>query len=126
MVCGGTGLAPCMSMLRRMAEWGETQEALLILGVNTSDEVFAEDALAALRSALPSLRTVVTVVRPDDAWTGSVGTAVDALDAELSARTPGSEAPDIYLSGPPAFLQAAQTCAAAQGVPGDQIYEERI
>jgi len=126
MVCGGTGLAPCMSMLRRMAEWGETQEALLILGVNTPDEVFAEDALADLRAALPSLRTVVTVVHPDEAWTGAVGTAVNVLDAELGARTPGSEAPDIYLSGPPAFLQAAGACIASHGIPGDQIYEERI
>ena len=126
MVCGGTGLAPCMSMLRRMAEWGETQEARLILGVNTPGEVFATAEMAELRTMLPTLRTVVTVAQPDQTWTGPVGTAVDALDAELGARTPGTEVPDIYLSGPPAFLEAAVARAAAHGIPGDQIYEERI
>jgi len=126
MACGGTGLAPCMSMLRRMAEWGETQEARLILGVNTADEVFAADEMADLRTKLPNLRTVVTVAQPDKTWTGPVGTAVDALDAELGAQTPGAEAPDIYLSGPPGFLEAAAACAAAHGIPGGQIYEERI
>lgn len=126
MVCGGTGLAPCMSMLRRMAEWGETQEARLILGVNTPQEVFATQEIADLEASLPTLRTVVTVAQPDETWTGHVGTAVDALDAELAARTSGGEAPDIYLSGPPGFLEAAGVCAANHGIPGDQIYQERI
>ena len=125
MVCGGTGLAPCMSMLRRMAQWGETQEALLIMGVNAPTDVFATVEMAELAASLPSLRTVMTVAQPDQTWTGPVGTAVDALDAELAARTPGGEAPDIYLSGPPGFLEAAQTCAATRGVPADQIYQER-
>ena len=126
MVCGGTGLAPLMSMLRRMAEWGDTQQAVLVLGVNTPREVFATDELAELEAAMPSLRTVVTVVRPDEAWKGRVGTAVDAMDAELGARDPAGEAPDVYLCGPPGFLDAARACATSHGVPDDQIYEERI
>ena len=124
MVCGGTGLAPCMSMLRQMAERGETQEALLIVGVNTPQEIFATDAMADLCARLPTLRTVVTVAQPDERWTGPVGTSVDVLDAELTARG-GSQAPDIYLCGPPGFLQAAGDCAARHGVPESQIYQER-
>jgi len=126
MVCGGTGLAPLMSMLRRMAEWGETQETVLVFGVNHPGDVYATDEFAALREALPSLRVIVTVVEPDDTWTGRVGTAVDAMDAELSGCGPQSERPDIYLCGPPGFLDAARASAVARGVPDDQIYEERI
>lgn len=125
MVCGGTGLAPAMSMLRRMAERGETQEALLIFGVNCPDEVFAVGDMAGLGANLPSLRTVVTVTEPDPSWTGAVGTAADILGAELASRAPGAEFPDIYLCGPPAFLDAAQATAVQHMVPAAQIYDER-
>lgn len=126
MVCGGTGLAPFMSLLRRMAEWGETQPVLLILGVNTPAEVFALDEIKDLQAELPSLRFLNPVVSPDAAWNGPVGTAVDIMDAELGGLPDGVERPDIYLCGPPAFLDAARAGAIARGVPDGQIYEERI
>jgi len=126
MVCGGTGLAPVMSMLRRMAEWGETQQSLLVFGVNTPDEVYATDEIERLCQALPSLRAAVTVMRPDSSWAGLVGTAVDQMDAELGALPADAERPDIYLCGPPGFLDAARASAHAHGVPDEQIYEERI
>jgi len=125
-VCGGTGLAPIMSMLRRMAEWGDPQEALLILGVNRTSEVYATYALAELRATMPRLRPLVTVVEPDRTWDGPVGTAVDQMIIELDARPQEGEPPDIYLCGPPGFLDAARASAAARGVGADQVYEERI
>ncbi len=125
-VCGGTGFAPMVSMVRRMAEWGEGQDCLLVLGVNRPDEVFAEAELAELSGMLPALRYVLPVVEPDDGWTGPVGTSVDIMAAELDARPAGAEAPDIYLCGSPGFLAAARAAAVARGVPDDQVYEERI
>jgi ferredoxin-NADP reductase len=112
-------------MLRRMAAWGETHDCRLILGVNRTDEVFATDELAVLRQDLPGLRTVVAVLTPDPTWSGAVGTAVDALGQQL-AQLGEAERPDIYLCGPPGFLDAARAAAAQWGVPTDQVYEERI
>ena len=126
MVCGGTGLAPIMSMLRRMAEWGDTQDAVLILGVNRPAEVYATQEMADLSASMPALRTFVAVVQPDSAWTGPVGNAVDVMNAQLDALADGAEKPDIYLCGPPPFLDAAHVGAESRGVPADQIYEERI
>lgn len=126
MVCGGTGLAPLISMLRRMAEWGDLQDCLLILGVNQPDEVFATTELDELRGVLGTLRALVPVARPDAGWTGPVGTAVDVLVAELSELDETAEPPDIYLCGSPGFLVAARDAATSAGVPDEQIYEERI
>ncbi len=125
-VCGGTGLAPLVSMLRRMAEWGDPQECMLILGVNHPGEVFATDELAKLRAELPALRTFVPVVEPDDSWDGPVGNAVEVLITELDALAEGAERPDIYLCGSPGFLTAARAAAVERGVPDEQVYEERI
>jgi len=124
MVCGGSGLAPMLAMLRRMAERGDTNEALLVVGVNTSDQIFAEDELAELQRALPSLRVVVTVWHPDASWTGPSGSAVDALDAELATLAPGAGYPDLYLCGPDDLLDAARNVISARGVPTEQVYVE--
>lgn len=126
MVCGGTGLAPLISMLRRMAEWGEDQDSLLILGVNRADEVFAETELQELRVAMPTLRTLLAVVAGEASWDGPLGTAVDVLAAELAGLTAGDELPDVYLCGSPGFLSAAREAATSAGVPDGQVYEERI
>ena len=73
-IAGGTGLAPLLSMLRRMAEWGDPQPARLFFGVTRYEEVFAEEQLAALACVLPDFRTDIVVWHPDPAWSGAVGT----------------------------------------------------
>ncbi len=47
-LAGGTGLSPLLSMLRRMAEWGDPQPARLFFGVTRHTEVFAQEELRAL------------------------------------------------------------------------------
>ncbi|WP_322103606.1 2Fe-2S iron-sulfur cluster binding domain-containing protein [Paraburkholderia sp. J41] len=122
-VAGGTGLAPVLSMLRRMAEYGETNEARLFFGVNRASELFLLDALRALQVTLPQLRVELCVREPhdrDDAW---LGTPVDALAAALAGCT---VAPDIYACGPPAMVSAAQAAAFAAQVPAAQFVSERF
>jgi len=127
LVCGGTGLAPIMAMVRQMANEGTPNQTVLILGVDHPDGVYATDELAALRDQLPGLRTVITVTDPaGQPWDSLVGTAVDALKADCETLSDNDERPDVYLCGPPGFLTAARECATKYGIPDDQIYEESI
>ncbi|BBL72717.1 aromatic/alkene monooxygenase hydroxylase FAD-binding subunit MmoC [Methylogaea oryzae] len=122
-VAGGTGLAPMLSMLRRMAEWQEPHEARLFFGVNREEELFALDELEELKAALPQLRVEICVWKPGDAWQGYAGTPVDALRRDLAeAKT----TPDIYLCGPPALIDFAETAARELGVGEEQIFSERF
>ncbi|WP_322031988.1 2Fe-2S iron-sulfur cluster binding domain-containing protein [Paraburkholderia sp. J76] len=122
-VAGGTGLAPVLSMLRRMAEYGETNEARLFFGVNRETELFLLDELNALRAALPQLHVELCVRDASDDWQGSHGTPVDALAGALAA---GGAVPDLYVCGPPAMVSAAQAVAARSGVPSAQFISERF
>ncbi|WP_091994167.1 2Fe-2S iron-sulfur cluster binding domain-containing protein [Paraburkholderia lycopersici] len=122
-VAGGTGLAPVLSMLRRMGEFQEMNEARLFYGVNRESEFFMLDELADLRAALPQLRVELCVREAADGWPGSHSTPVDALAAALAA---GGAAPDIYVCGPPAMVSAAQAAAARAGVPSAQFVSERF
>lgn len=122
-VAGGTGLAPMLAMLRRMAENQDMQEARLFFGVNRESELCMQDELARLQSELLQFKVDLCVWKPQDEWSGLTGTPADALRAALAdAETQ----PDIYLCGPPALLDAAEKVAAEFGVPKDQVFSERF
>ncbi|MGC2855334.1 FAD-binding oxidoreductase [Novispirillum sp. DQ9] len=121
-VAGGTGLAPMLSMLRRMAEWGDPQPARLYFGVSTEADLFGAVQIAEIQAALPGLQVIPCVWKPGPGWTGFAGSPVDALARDL----PGAPTPDIYLCGPPALIDAATAMATAHGVPVGNIMAERF
>ncbi len=126
-LAGGTGLSPLLSMLRKMAEWGEAQPARLFFGVTRQGEVFAQDEIAELEQALPDFRADTVVWQPDSAWSGPVGNPVELAAAEIvSLVADAAEMPDVYLCGPPPMMDAAQAALTAAGVPADQIHLERF
>jgi ferredoxin-NADP reductase/ferredoxin len=122
-VAGGTGLAPMLSMLRRMAEFQEPHPARLYFGVNRTGELFCQNELKALQADLPQLELVFCVWKPEQNWQGFNGTPVDALAQDLANA---AVLPDIYLCGPPALIDAAEAAAKANGVPDRQILSERF
>ena len=82
-VAGGTGVAPMLSILRQMAEFGDARQCRLFFGVNRTDELFALDAIEGLKEALPRLTTTICVWTPGPDWRGFSGTPVEALSRTL-------------------------------------------
>lgn len=121
-VAGGTGLAPFLSILRRMAEWGEDRAIHLLFGVNREDELFCVEELEKLQQQLPSLTFTVCVWKPvGECPNGFCGTPADALQQYLSDN-PGDY--DLYLCGPPLLIAASAQVAVTLGVNEDKIYSE--
>ena len=120
-VAGGTGLAPFLSILQRMAEWGEDHPTHLFLGVNNEREIFYKDELETLVDALPQLKVVICVWQPSEKWKGFRGTPADALKAHLETA---KMMPDVFLCGPPLLLEAATQVALAAGVSSERIFSE--
>jgi NAD(P)H-flavin reductase len=124
-VAGGTGLAPVLSMLRRMADWGDPQPARLYHGCTTAEDVFAGDQIATVAAGLTSFDATVCVWRPGATgdWTGFVGTPADALRRDLEGI---SEWPDVYLCGSPAMVESVEQVLSAEGAPSDRLVVERF
>ncbi len=122
-VAGGTGLAPMLSMLRRMAEFAEPHPARLYFGVNQVAELFCQAELAALQAELPQLQVTYCVWKPDGGWQGFSGTPAEAMAQDLAGTT---VLPDIYVCGPPRLIDATEAVAKAKGVPHQQILSERF
>lgn len=121
-LAGGTGLSPLLSMLRRMAEWGDPQPSRLFFGLTRRAEVFAQKELAELAASIPDFRADTMVWQPDLRWTGATGTPVDLAAAEVRML---DESPDVYVCGPPPMIDAAHAALTAAGVPHEQIHAER-
>lgn len=122
-VAGGTGLAPMLSMLRRMAEFQEPHPAKLYFGVNSCEEIFCQDELKELQAQLPKLQVTLCVWKPQADWQGFIGTPIDALSLDLASA---ESLPDIYFCGPPALIDAGEKAARAKGLSDDQIISERF
>lgn len=120
---GGTGLAPLLSMLRRMADWQDLQDAHLFLGVKQASDWFADSLLAPLCTQLPTVQITRCAEQGDDTWPHFIGTPVAALRQAL-ANNPNPATVDIYICGPTGMVEATRAVAQTAGVPASQIFSE--
>jgi ferredoxin-NADP reductase/ferredoxin len=122
-IAGGTGLAPFLSILRRMAEWGEDRSIHLLFGVNRESELFYLDELRDLQQQLPGLAVTPCVWQPSADWPGFSGTPADALECHLRDQP---DEYDVYLCGPPPLVAAATQTAVRQGIGDERIFSEKF
>jgi methane monooxygenase component C len=122
-VAGGTGLAPILSMLRKLAIEDPHRRATLIFGVSTEDNLFGQAELRAVAAACHGLSTCVTVAEPTPSWAGLRGTAVDTL-AHALAHAADPKSCDYYVSGPVPMVEAARALMQRFDIPRSAIHQE--
>lgn len=123
-IAGGSGLAPFLSILRRLAEWGEDRAIHLLFGVNRENELFCLGELEKLQQQLPGLTVTLCLWKPAEGWSnGFCGTPADAL-LEYLIDKPDDY--DVYLCGPPLLISAATQVALSQGIDERKIYAEKF
>jgi methane monooxygenase component C len=122
-VAGGTGVAPILSMLRKLAIEGPQRRATLIFGVSTEDKLFGQAQIDAVAAACPGLNAHITVAEPSESWTGLRGTAVDVLASEL-ARSSDPRDCRYYVSGPVPMVEAAQAVIERFDISRSAIHRE--
>jgi len=122
-IAGGTGIAPVVSMVRRMQEWSEPQESRIYFGVTHMHEAFYTDELKSLEAAMNNLKVKLCVWHADETWPFECGNVIDVLRTDLENQ---SLKPDIYLCGPPGMVDAAYTVCDQFSIPKSQIYLEKF
>lgn len=121
LLAGGTGLAPVLSMLRKLQADGSDRRAHLIYGVSSDDDLVRLAELDALAATLPHLTWehcvsdpassaahkgyVTTLIRPEHLYDGDVA---------------------IYLCGPPPMVESVRTHVADSGVEPTGFYYEKF
>ncbi|PZQ47589.1 MAG: oxidoreductase [Rhodovulum sulfidophilum] len=121
-LAGGTGLAPFLSMLGKIAgDGGVAQPIHLILGV-TNDEDLAEiETLEDYARRLPNFTYLSVVANPASGHPRK-GYVTDHI---RPAQLNGGDA-DVYLCGPPPMVDAVRAYLAGQGLTPRNFYYEKF
>jgi len=120
-IAGGSGLAPELSMLRRMADWGDDTPTRLYFGVRHETSLFLLDELAALEQRLPGLAMHLCVSRPGPQSAHAARNIVDTFRDDLSRA---ARKPDVYVCGSDRLLAGVRGAAQECGLPAQQLFSE--
>ncbi|MET8824284.1 benzoate 1,2-dioxygenase electron transfer component BenC [Streptomyces sp. NPDC004610] len=120
LLAGGTGLAPLLSMLERMAQRPPAHPVHLIYGVTTDQDLVHLDTLEDYLRTLPGF-TFDHCVADASSTARNKGFVTGLMDAG-TLHDGGAE---VYLCGPPAMVEAVRDRIAALGVaPAGFHYEK--
>ncbi|MCE2922397.1 MAG: benzoate 1,2-dioxygenase electron transfer component BenC [Acetobacteraceae bacterium] len=120
-LAGGTGLAPFLSMLGRLATVGTSQPVHMVYGVTNDADLVGLAEIEALAARIPvfTFSTCVAAEESDHPRKGYVTAHV------APEHLHGGEV-DVYLCGPPPMVDAVRTWLAAQGVTPANFYYEKF
>lgn len=121
-LAGGTGLAPFLSMLAKLADDGETTQPVhLIFGVTRDEDLVALETLDAYAARLPNFSYRCTVADPESRYPHK-GYVTEHIDTRLL----NAGEVDVYLCGPPPMVDAVRSYLDNAGVMPRNFYYEKF
>ncbi|HET6609225.1 MAG TPA: benzoate 1,2-dioxygenase electron transfer component BenC [Rhodopila sp.] len=120
-LAGGTGLAPFLSMLGRLAEAGTPHPIHMVYGVTNDADLVAVDTLTAHAARIEGFTFTTCVATP-----GSEHPRKGYVTDHLAPETLNGGDVDIYLCGPPAMVDAVGQWLRQQGVTPANFYYEKF
>jgi CDP-4-dehydro-6-deoxyglucose reductase len=117
-VAGGTGFAPIKALIEHFLHLGTRRPMALYWGARRAEELYLRELPQRWARDVPGFRFVPVVSDPQFAAglaTGLVHEAVLAQDIDLSNV-------DLYMSGPPAMIDAGRRAFVDAGLPEERLY----
>ena len=121
-MAGDIGIAPCISMLRTLADRGDRRPHTVIYGSADWDSAAFREDLAELASRI-DLKVVHVLARPPLGWLGETGVIGPEV---LERHLPASGRRACFVCGPDAMMDTAESALAELGVPVEDIHAERL
>lgn len=117
---GGTGFAPLKSMLEDLLAHQDKRPVHLFWGAQNRADLYLHEQALDWAAANAHLQYSTALLNAKDAqatgsYHGNVHEAVLQQYPDLSGH-------DIYMSGPPAMIEAARTTFEGYGLPADQLF----
>jgi CDP-4-dehydro-6-deoxyglucose reductase len=117
-VAGGTGFAPVKALIEHFLHLGTRRAMTLYWGARTPQELYLRNLPEIWTTVAPSLRFIPVISEDENdkaARRGFVHEAVLEDHPDLSAF-------DVYMSGPPALIDAGRRAFVAAGLPEDRLF----
>ncbi|MBS0561479.1 MAG: ring-hydroxylating dioxygenase ferredoxin reductase family protein [Proteobacteria bacterium] len=120
-LAGGTGLAPFLSMLGKLAAQGCAQPMHLIYGVTNDADLVEITRLQDYAARIPGFTFTTCVADP-----ASTHPRKGYVTAHIEPAHLNGGDVDVYLCGPPPMVDAVRAWLAAQGVTPANFYYEKF
>jgi ferredoxin-NADP reductase len=122
LIAGGVGVTPMMSMIRTLADAGDTRPVVLLYGSKQWDLITFREDLDALKARL-DLKVVHVLADPPADWSGERGfLSADVLRRHLPKPYADHE---YFICGPGVMMDAIEAALAELGVPLMKYHSER-
>jgi len=123
MVAGGVGVTPMLSMLRYMADRGETRKVTLVWSNRTEADILCRDEFQTLKAKLPEFSVHHVLTRQRD-FKGRTGRLDASILQELLAGCQRDAA--VFVCGPPPMMNAVCTALKQIGFTARHIHTEKF
>jgi CDP-4-dehydro-6-deoxyglucose reductase, E3 len=120
LIGGGTGFGPLKGMIEHALYREFRRPMHLYWGVRAQRDLYLPDLPEAWARERPGFAYTPVLSEPDRDWTGRCGFVHEAVasdHADLSGF-------DIYMSGPPAMVEAARLACEARGATMDHMFSD--
>ena len=118
-VAGGTGFAPVKALIEHFLHLGTLRPMTLYWGARAPGELYLRD-LPERWAATSALRFVAVI--SDSERIGDTGLRAGFVHESVLEDHPDLSAFDVYMSGPPALIDAGRRSFADAGLPDDRLY----
>lgn len=117
---GGTGFAPLKGMIEHAFHSGLDRPMHLFWGVRAKRDLYLHELALSWAAQHPSFRytPVLSDPQPEDQWQGATGFVHEAVFQTY----PDLDAYQVYMSGPPAMINAAKTAFREYGLPDEHLF----
>ena len=122
LIAGGVGVTPMMSMIRTLADRGDTRPIVLFYGSKDWDSITFREELEVAKTRL-NLTVIHVLANPPADWSGERG----YINAEMLTRhlPPPYADHDYFICGPNVMMDAIETVLSNLGVPMSKYHSER-
>jgi predicted ferric reductase len=121
-IAGGIGVAPCLSMLRTLADRGDRRHHLLVYATSRLDRTPFREELARLQQRL-DLKVVHVLEQPPEGWVGEQGYLTEAL---LDRWLPRGGRHGHFVCGPPVMMDVVERALGRLHIPFADLHAERF
>jgi predicted ferric reductase len=122
LVAGGIGITPMMSMLRTLADRGDTRPAILLYGSKDWESITFREELETLKTQL-NLTVVHVLKNPPVDWAGERGfITADVFKRNLPLSYAAHE---YFICGPTVMMDVIEKALGEMNVPLSKYHSER-
>jgi sulfoxide reductase heme-binding subunit YedZ len=123
MIAAGSGITPCISMLRYIADSAPSTQVELLYGVRSERDIIFERDLHDLQARIPQFNYTIIASRAGNAWRGPRG----HIDREHIERRMSQLADQtFFVCGPVGFMSDVTEALSSLGVPAERVLRERF